>query len=505
MAWPRLLTTLHARVTVLFLLLLVAVGAVYYAWMAHNVFTTPYRDAEEEHWYSHVAAAQMDSLAALAAGADARILQELAMRYGEQVARFEAEMVFFAAASGQVLAASDPDSLAAAIGRIDPQLLHDMTTPQWSFATMYPEPANINAYVNRIFYVAPVAGAGGAVQAYLAGSFRPVVLSAADVTIDVRKLWLQAILVALAGSFLVGWVVMAWLTRRIHTLSTAVSEFTAGRLSHRVRDKSPDDLGRLGRDFNAMAARLEALIGQLRDKETFQRQLIANISHDLRTPMACLRGYIETLDLSQGRTATADDQHSLQIIRSNLDHMERLIDRLLQLSRLDAGQMPLQTEEFRLPELVDAVFDRCRAQALERGVALACLYNDDLPPALADPLQIGQVLQNLVENGVKFGRDGGSVTVDMQVAGSGLIAVTVRDDGPGIAPADLPHIFERFFTGDRSRSEKGQSNGLGLAIAAKIVEGHGSRLLVSSQPDHGASFRFTLTAAAALAAEASEA
>lgn len=507
-AWPRLLTALHVRVTALFLGLLAAIGLVYYFWIVSTVYVVPKLEPEEELWYSTLAAAQMDSLAVLAAGADPQELQEIARQYGEQIAVYEGEVVFFAAGTGQVLAASNPDSLAAAVAPVDPQLLHEMATTAWSFDTIYPDPTYVDGYLNRIFNVAVVKGPDGQPQSYLAGSYRPVRLTVEEALLSTRELWLHAILVSLVGSFLVGWVIMALLTRRIRNLSQAVGALAAGRLSHRVQDSSRDDLGSLGRDFNAMAERLEELIGQLRNKEHFQRQLVANISHDLRTPLASLRGYVEMLSLNEQRPEPVSYRRSLRIINDNCDHMERLISRLLLLSRLDAGQAHCQSEDFRLPELVESVLDRCRAQADERGIGLACRYCDDLPPVHADPLQIGQVLQNLLENGIKFGREKGEVAVELSLvgearaedAGSGrdpaAVAVVVRDDGPGIAAEDLPHIFERFYTGDHSRSCKGQSNGLGLAIAARIVENHGSRLAVTSEPGRGACFRFTLRAAA---------
>jgi signal transduction histidine kinase len=496
MAWPPLLTNLHVRVAALFLGLLIVVGAVYYAWMMHTVLAPPKLDPDEKRWYKELASVEMDSLAQVAAGGDRAHLAELALEYGRRIAVYDAEVVFVDAERGRVLAASDPDSLAAAVGQVDVQLLHDMVSTDWSYSTIYPDPSNIDAYVNRIFHVATVAGDDGGPAAYLVGTWRPWILTVDDVTLNSRQLWFQAIIVGLAAAILVGAVVVAWLTRRIRSLSAAVGALAAGDLGHRVRDRSPDDLGRLGRDLNAMAARLETLVGELRNKEQFQSQLIANISHDLRTPMASLRGHIETLSLRGDRAEPATYRRYLDTINENLDQMDRLVGHLLQLSRLDAGQTLFQTEDFRLPELAGSVMAWCGTGARAKGIRLDCRYPADLPLVHADPLQIGQVLQNLVENGIKFGQEGGEIVVDLQPDRDGRVAVAVRDDGPGIAPEDLPHIFERFFTGDRSRSRKGQSSGLGLAIAAKIVEGHGSRLTVSSEFGRGACFRFGLPAAA---------
>jgi len=495
MIWSSLTSTLHARVTALFFGVLVIVGAVYYVWMDRTVFAPPAQDAVEEYWYAELADTEIDSLAAAAVGADEAALAAMVQDYSRGIADFDAEIVFFDAASGQPLAASNEDSLLAAVGVVDPQLLSDMVAPDWAFDSIYPDPSNIDAYVNRIFHVAMVPNPDGSPVAYLAGSWRPLIFSEADVALDPRKLWLQAVLVGLLASFAVGWVIMTWLSRRIQGLSRAVSAFASGDLSRRVEANSSDDIGRLGRHFNAMAAQLESLIEELRNKELFQRQLIANISHDLRTPMASLRGYIETLSLRRETMDSTEYQRYLIIITDNLQHLDRLVDHLLQLSRLDAGQARFRFEVFPLAELADGVLARCAAPAEAKNISIDCDCPDDLPMVHADPLQIGQVLQNLIENGIKFGREGGEVLVIARAREDQTVEIAVRDDGHGVALEDQPHIFERFFTGDRSRSQKGQSSGLGLAISAKIVEGHDSELTVESQPGHGACFRFRLAAA----------
>ncbi len=490
---PRFLHRLHFRVPALFLVLLVVVGAIYYWWMDNTVFALPEVDELEAHWYAELAEVEVDSLASLAGDAPAGQLRDLAVEYGRGIAPFDAEVVFFAR-DGQVLASSDPDSLDAAVGTVDAQLLADMCSADWAFDEIYPDPSNIDAYVNRIFHVAPLQAAPGDTVGYLAATWQPLIFTEADVELDPRQLWLQAILVGLVASFAVGWVVMTWLTRRIEALSAAVSAVAGGDLSHRVRDGSADDIGQLNRSFNLMADRTEALIEELRGKEEFQRQLIANVSHDLRTPMASLRGYIETLSLRGADMSAGDYQRYLQIITDNLAHLDRLVDSLLQLSRLDSGQTRFQTEDFPLAELVEGVMQRAQTLADQRGILLRAALPEDLPMVHADPLQIAQVLQNLLENGIKFGREGGEVLVEARPRDD-RVEVAVRDDGPGIPLADQPHIFERFFTGDRARTRKGQSSGLGLAISARIVESHGARLTVESQPGHGACFRFDLAAA----------
>jgi signal transduction histidine kinase len=254
-----------------------------------------------------------------------------------------------------------------------------------------------------------------------------------------------------------------------------------------------------------MAAHIEEMVQKLQQKELFQRQLIANISHDLRTPMASMRGYAETLTMKSGELSDEERNRYLAIIAANLEHLDDLIDHMLTLSRFESGQTVLRMEEFPLAELVDSVVLRCEPLAREREIELEFDCEEPCEATVhADPLQIAQVLQNLIENGIKFNHPGGTVQVSVRPASAHSVSVTVADTGVGISEKDLPHIFRRFYTADKSRSRTissgvesvrqhlGQSSGLGLAIAAKIVAGHGSELAVESELGKGTTFRFEL-------------
>ena len=309
-------------------------------------------------------------------------------------------------------------------------------------------------------------------------------------------------------------LLMAWTSRRIRRLSVAMEAFTGGDLDLRVRAAGTDEIDDLGRHFNHMAQHIATMVDSLRQKEQFQRQLIANVSHDLRTPMACLRGHVESLNLRFEQLDRLQRGRTLDTISGNLEHLDRLIERMLVLSRLDAGQAAIQTEEFSAVELADSVVRRCEHLALPAGIAVELRAELGLPLVKADPLQIAQVLQNLIENGIKFNRPHGRVMITLGRAPSGdRVRITVADTGQGIDEADLPHIFDRFYTGDASRTRRDGapghlqvSSGLGLAIAAKIMAAHGEGLSVESRPGEGAAFHFHLpaapaTAKAALAAE----
>lgn len=496
MRHPRFLDLLHVRVTALFLLLLaISVGA-YFLWIRATLLQPPESTADTDAWWHDTKDAEIDSLSRdLAPRLDDPVqLTHALVQFGDHVRPYEAE-VAVVDTSGSVVSSSDPDSLDAAIGELDPDLLHAMAQPDWDYES-YPDPTSFDSYVNRIFAVVPLSADAerGGPDAYLVASFLPVTVTPADLQTDFRHLWFQAIVIMLTAGALSGIIVMMWISRRVHVLADGVSAFADGEYSRRVPARSRDDIGRLGRDFNSMASRLEALIVELRNKETFQRQLIANISHDLRSPMAALGGYVETLVLKADTLSPAQRDQYLEIISGNLDHLGRLIDHLLQLSRLDAGQARFQMEDFALAELLDGVLARCQPAAERKSVTLRTEMPDDLPNVHADPLQIAQVLQNLVDNGIKFNRPGGEVVIAAEPRAD-RVRISVRDNGEGIAPEVLPHIFDRFYTGDISRHRKGESNGLGLAISQKIVQGHDGEIEVTSRHGEGSAFAFTLPAA----------
>jgi len=496
MTLPAFFKTLHFRISALFLLLLSISAAGYYYWINATVLGVDSVPGEDE-WYEELAEGQLDSLALelLPRLDDRDTADTLLEQYGAGVGKFDVEVTLLDQ-GGFLISSTQPDSLSRVLLNVDPALLDSMATDQWDFGS-YPNPYNIDAYENRIFDVSPLwtePDSVGPPEAYLVASFTPLEITVDDYAGFERRLWLQAIVVILIAAAASGLILMAWLSRRIHSLNLGVNTFSEGDLDYRIPVRSNDEIGALGRTFNAMASRLATLIERLRQSERFHRRLVANISHDLRTPMASLRGYVETLILKGDDLSPADQERYLGIIAANLDHLEKLIHHTLKLSQLDSGQAKFRMESFQLEELLNEVVDRMRGMAAEKGVALESACEPAVPDVFADPLQIGQVLQNLIENGVKFNRPGGLVEVRLR-PGDREVEVEVFDTGEGIPAEDLPHVCERFYTGDKSRSQKGQGSGLGLAITERILAGHGRSLAVQSNPGQGTSFRFTLPAA----------
>jgi len=232
---------------------------------------------------------------------------------------------------------------------------------------------------------------------------------------------------------------------------------------------------------------------RLRELEGARQEFVANVSHELRTPLSLIKGAAETL-MDGAKTDPAALDRLLQIIDRHADRLTLLIDDLLLLAKLDSGRIELRPEPAALRTATQEVFGDLAKRAQGREVRL-----DNAVPAglvaLADPDRLRQVLSNLVDNGIKYGRAGGVLTVSARPLGNGKVEVCVRDDGPGIPAEAQARVFERFYRVDKARSREQGGTGLGLAIVKHAVQAHGGEVRVESEPGQGAAFFFTLPAA----------
>ena len=300
-----------------------------------------------------------------------------------------------------------------------------------------------------------------------------------------------AFFLALAVTLAAGLSLFFFLTRRLTTLSEAVRDFQKGDLARRVPVSGRDELGALARSFNEMASTIAADVEKLRLAERMRRDLIGNISHDLRSPLASIQGYLETMVLKEPQLTAEERRTFLQVSLRNTAHLQRLVEELLELAKLDARQVQLRPEPLQVAELAQDVALKLAPAAHEAGVSLTVEPAGDLPLVSADIGMIERVLTNLIENALRFTPTGGAVRAFLEPQPR-AVRVTVSDTGPGITPEDLPHIFERFYRADKSRDRTTGGAGLGLAIARQIVELHGSSLDVQSRPGEGARFSFLL-------------
>jgi len=291
----------------------------------------------------------------------------------------------------------------------------------------------------------------------------------------------------------VGYFLSAALTERIVILNEAAREIAGGKLDVRVAVAGNDEMANLARAFNDMVTRLEDADRQQRELDQLRRNLIAWAGHDLRTPLASIRAIVEALaDGMVDDPATVE--RYLHTAQREIRSLSFLIDDLFELAQLEAGGVPLEQRPNSLADLISDTMESFSELAAQRGVTLAGSVDSGVDPVLMDAQQIGRVLSNLIGNALRHTPQDGTVQVRALAVEDG-VQVEVSDTGEGIDAQDLPHIFERFYRGEKSRSRATGGAGLGLAIAKGIVEAHGGQIGVESRPAEGTRFTFTLPAA----------
>lgn len=228
---------------------------------------------------------------------------------------------------------------------------------------------------------------------------------------------------------------------------------------------------------------------RLRHLETIRRDFISNVSHELRTPLASIKALAETLSDGALEDPPAA-RRFLSRMQTEVDALTQMSTELLELSRIESGQVPLQLKPTSPAQLLQSAADRMKTQAERAGLNLQAEYCPDLPAIPADASRLEQVLVNLIHNAIKFTPPDGEIRLFAKMDGK-YIRFDVSDTGAGIDPDDLPRIFERFYKADRART-KGGGTGLGLSIARHIVEAHGGKIWVTSEPEKGSTFYFTI-------------
>ncbi len=313
-----------------------------------------------------------------------------------------------------------------------------------------------------------------------------------------------ALLVVLPPSALFSYLFAHRTTRRLESLANATDALRAGDYSIRVVVRGEDEVAQLQTNFNAMAADLERAVHELQtERDTVatllkaRRELVASVSHELRTPVATLRGYLESTRThwDGARTPPETLRHDIEIMERETLHLQALIDDLFTLSRAEVGRLAMRPA----PTDVGAVVRRC-AETLaplawqSNRVEVVPDVPEDAPLALVDAARLEQALQNLLHNGVRHTPPGGIVAIEVAPAGDAeeTIAIRVKDTGEGIAPDELPHIWERFYRTERARQNPGSGTGLGLALVKELIETMGGSVAVESMLGVGSSFTLRL-------------
>lgn len=295
----------------------------------------------------------------------------------------------------------------------------------------------------------------------------------------------------LALAFLVASLLVAYLTGGVRRVRLAMEAFESGDHDVRLGGEGDDEVSRLARGFDYLADSVQRQIRRVERGDRLRREMIANVSHDLRTPLASLMGYLEMLADRWPELDEATRDRLLAVARRNGERVQRMTEDLFELSKLESGAVAPRPEPFPLGELVQDVVQRFEPEARRRGVRLVTDVEPDLPFAYADLAMIERVLGNLVSNALRHTASGGTVLLGVRAVDDGL-EVRVSDDGEGIPREALPHVFERFYRGSPGRDVSEGSTGLGLAIVARILRLHRTTIQVRSRLGVGSSFRFRL-------------
>jgi signal transduction histidine kinase len=319
------------------------------------------------------------------------------------------------------------------------------------------------------------------------------------------KIWRTALLIAafVAAAIALSILLARRLVRPIKRLQVAAEAIGAGAYDERIELHRKDELGALAAAFNAMAERVQDLIEGLERKvaertkalevaSKHKSDFLANMSHELRTPLNAIIGFTQVLQQKLFGSVNDKQEEYLEDIRSSADHLLALINDILDLSKVEAGQVELEVAPFSLREALERGVVMIRERAMKNGVGVRLEFDAGLDLLEGDERRIRQVLFNLLSNAVKFTPQGGQVDVSASRQ-NGEVVVAVTDTGPGIAPEDQGRIFEEFQQAKSDgNGERPEGTGLGLALSKSLVELHGGRIWVESQLGQGSTFTFTL-------------
>lgn len=304
------------------------------------------------------------------------------------------------------------------------------------------------------------------------------------------KLGAGSMVLTLFFALSIGLILIWYLTASLRKIIEVVVRFKEGDLKARIPNADQSDLAALATTFNQMADTINDNMDKLKAHDNLRRELISNVSHDLRTPLAIIHGYAETL-LIKEKTITSNERiQYLNNITGSADRLGRLVGQLFEYSKLEAKQVKPQKEPFIIAELAMDLYSKYQLLAKEHAVDLNIELKEDLPLVFADIALVERVFQNLLDNALKFTPEGGKITLQIN-SDAAHVKVTIQDTGKGIAPQDQTYIFERYRKASGADKENAGA-GLGLAIVKKILDIHHTNIKVISKPNQGTAFQFDL-------------
>jgi signal transduction histidine kinase len=313
------------------------------------------------------------------------------------------------------------------------------------------------------------------------GDFPNINSTALQITYDsIGSYYIWGGLVAIGLAVLLTFLLSRRILAPVKALINATRQFGRGNFSHRVDYKDRGELGELASSFNSMAGNLERT-------ERLRRNMVADVAHELRTPLSNLKGYLEAINDG----VIKPDKSTIKSLNEEAASLSRLVTDLQELSLADAGELKMTFQSADIKNLIQETLNVLQAKANAKGLELLADLPDELPVLNIDAHRIKQVLFNLLDNAIAHTGKGGTVMVKA-LEKNNTISISVSDTGRGIPPEELPMIFERFYRVDKSRTRTTGGSGLGLTIAKRLVEAHSGKISVDSQPGKGSIFTFTL-------------
>lgn len=305
----------------------------------------------------------------------------------------------------------------------------------------------------------------------------------------ILKLGVRSLLIALLFTSILGLLAIWIITRNLNKIIFAVRSFKEGNHSVRIKMKTGGELAQVANTFNSMAETIEQNITELKSVEELRKELIANISHDLRSPIASIQGFTETIILKENDITKEDRKKYLEIILQNSENLSKLVNDLFELSKLESNPQMIKQEPLQVAELVQDVADKFQLIAKEKNISINTIYSKSLPMVYADVQMTDRVFQNILDNAIKYCDKNDVVTIELELQKDGVL-VKITDTGKGISSEDLPNIFTRYYKGTKTKDAN--STGLGLAIVKKILDLHKSTIEVYSKINQGTRFEFKL-------------
>jgi signal transduction histidine kinase len=311
----------------------------------------------------------------------------------------------------------------------------------------------------------------------------------------VGRISLLATVAIVLAAAIIGLLVFGLLTRRLKKLNEEMRRVGDSGFDARPEiifaTQDGDEIDQLADSFITMSGKINEQLAQLKENDNLRRELVTNISHDLRTPLSAMQGYLETLIIKGKSLSEEDRDRYLRIARRNTVRLGILIGDLFELSKLDSASVTPQLERFSVPELVQDIAQEFQLETEKKDIRLSIDLDSSSAYTIGDIGLIQRVLENLVRNAIRFTPVGGEVTLRI-VQRPKTVAVSVSDTGRGIADKDIPRIFDRFYRSEQGEEAPSDSSGLGLAIVKRILDLHDSRITVVSKVNTGTRFEFEL-------------